>query len=86
MIGSQIIQSDCMVDEVRDWSKCRSPSRARRRHARGIRTRMEIRFVPSTRVLTIDDGRTLVMHPETYRQARAMLDNFAKEWSGWRGC
>ena len=72
----KVVLDDQLVDRVVDWSLCRSPSRSKRRHRRGIKTRMRIIAVPRKDIVSIDDGRVLVMHPETYRalEKRLALD------------
>lgn len=61
-LGSfRIVTNPHMV--VRDWSDCRSPSRAKRRLLRGFRQRVKISPDPNA----IQMGGTLVMHPETLR-------------------
>ena len=70
-LGTRIIESPFMVDTVEDWSGCRSIPRAKRRHAKGIRTRMRLIEVPKKCAYAMDQGRTLVMHPEMARLLRA---------------
>lgn len=45
--GSSFVETLQAVRVEEDWSGCRSPSRAKRRHAMGIRTRMVRRERPS---------------------------------------
>ena len=63
--GTRIIESRLMVNHVEDWSRVRSPGRARRRRAQGHRQNIVIREVPMPDAITIDGGRTLIMHPST---------------------
>lgn len=42
--GIEVVPVDIPPDEVIDWSGCRSPSRAKRRHARGIPQRIKIEY------------------------------------------
>jgi len=42
--GIDIVPHDIPPEEVIDWSGCRSPSRAKRRHARGIPQRIRIEY------------------------------------------
>lgn len=74
--ASRIVEDASLVDYVEDWSKVRSPSRARRRLRRGIRKSIPMKSVPNKTVYSIDNGRTLVMHPEV---ARAMERQIAKQ-------
>lgn len=70
--GIRIVESMAMVDYVEDWSKVRSPARARRRrhkHPQNIRTVA----VPKPDAVMIDGGRTLVMHPDTARRLRQQI-------------
>lgn len=43
-MGIPVETFDIPPEEVIDWSGCRSPSRARRRHARGIPQRIKIEY------------------------------------------
>ena len=73
--GCRIIEDLTLVDMVEDWSRVRSPSRARRRRKRGYRQNVVMRAVPKQEVYSLDGGRTLVMHPEV---ARVMERAFTK--------
>lgn len=42
--GIDIIPANLPLEEVIDWSGCRSPSRAKRRHAKGIPQRIRIEY------------------------------------------
>jgi len=70
--GVRIIEDITLTDMVEDWSKVRSPSRARRRLRQGHRQNIRFLQVPKKRAFSIDGGRTLIMHPEMARQLRAM--------------
>lgn len=65
--GVQIITDVNMVDSIEDWSDVRSPSRAKRRQARGFRQNIKIKIVPKKCVYAINGGRALVMHPDALR-------------------
>ncbi len=43
-MGIDIVPVDIPPEEVIDWSGCRSPSRAKRRHAKGIPQRIKIEY------------------------------------------
>ena len=43
-VGLPVETFDIPPEEVIDWSGCRSPSRAKRRHARGIPQRIKIEY------------------------------------------
>lgn len=62
MMGLRVIVDPTLLDTVEDWSKCRSPSRARRRWRRGIPQRMTLRLVPKPVVYRMGD--TIVGHPD----------------------
>lgn len=78
MLGEiRIVESLAMVDHVEDWSKVRSPGRARRRRKK-YRQNIQVVAVPKKDAVAIDGGRTLVMHPsvaiELRRQIGRQLD------------
>jgi hypothetical protein len=70
----RIVESFTMTESIEDWSKVRSPSRARRRQRYGHRQNVVMRQVPRKDAITIDGGRTYHMHPETAREFRRMMD------------
>jgi len=65
--GSRIVEDRNLVDYVEDWSKVRSPSRARRRLKRGFAQNIQMSAVARQQVYSLDGGRTLVMHPDVAR-------------------
>lgn len=66
MYGSvRIVESWLMVDRVEDWSRVRSPARARRRMKRGYRQNIDIIETPKKEAISMDGGQTLYMHPVT---------------------
>lgn len=69
--GVRIVEDPNMVDPVEDWSEVRSPSRAKRRKARGFRQRIKTVYVPKKTAYALDNGRMMVMHPEMRRQLEA---------------
>lgn len=75
-----IVESLLMVEKVEDWSKVRSPSRARRRLRQGHPQNIIIRHVPRKDAITMDGGITYHMHPETARACRQILDQFHENW------
>lgn len=81
--ASRIVEDASLVDYVDDWSLVRSPSRARRRLKRGFRQNIVTRAVPQKTVYSIDNGRTLVMHPEVARafgrQLAAQMDQLVEK-------
>lgn len=58
--GLPIIKSDYALKTIEDWSDCRSIPRAKRHHAKGIKTRMIERQVPAIIML---NGRAYA-HPK----------------------
>jgi hypothetical protein len=69
--GVRIIESVHMVDVVEDWSHVRSPSRAARRRKKH-RQNIRVLHVPKKEAVTMDAGRTLIMHPEIAREFRRL--------------
>ena len=59
----RVVLSELAMRRVQDWSGCRSPSRARRRLAKGYRQRMVERDVPAAFML---QG-ALIVHPALMR-------------------
>jgi hypothetical protein len=72
--GVRIIEDMKLVDMVEDWSRVRSPSRAERRRRHGHHQNIVIRAVPKKEGYSIDGGRTIIMHPETARLFRTMIN------------
>jgi hypothetical protein len=70
--GVRIIETLHMVDMVEDWSRVRSPGRARRRRKYGYPQNIRMRAVPKPDGISTDGGRTVYMHPETARLLRAL--------------
>jgi hypothetical protein len=77
--------SEMMVDHIEDWSGCRSPARAKRRHRRGFKQRMVIRAIPMKRA--IQHGDVIWMHPEALRAIQEVMtpkmDEALKQASEW---
>lgn len=69
-----IRESLLMVESIEDWSRVRSPSRARRRLRLGYPQNIAIRHVPRKDAITMDGGRTYTMHPETAREFCRIFD------------
>lgn len=65
MFGMKVICSRLAVSVEEDWSRCRSPSRSKRRRAQGIKTRVVITEKPVVLVL---DGNKMVVHPSIYQK------------------
>lgn len=71
MIGMKIIEDRNTVESVEDWSRVRSPSRARRRLRYGHKQNIDIKHVPRKEAFKIGD--TLVMHPIMAAEMRRQL-------------
>lgn len=69
--GLRIIRDINMTDTVEDWSRVRSPGRARRRRKLGYPQNIVYRRVPKKDLFRIGD--TLVGHPETIKAFYAMV-------------
>ena len=69
----KIIESIHMTEPFEDWSRVRSPGRARRRLRLGYRQNIVHRKVPRKDAVSMDGGRTYVMHPETVKEFYRML-------------
>jgi hypothetical protein len=67
--GLRIAESFDMVDQIEDWSGCRSRARAERRRKRGFPQRVVTRWVPKKDGLMING--VLYVHPEMARQLRS---------------
>lgn len=65
-----IIEDINLVDITEDWSRVRSPGRARRRRRYGYPQNIKIIAVPKKDAYSIDGGRTMIMHPEMARQLK----------------
>lgn len=71
-MGLDIVETSTAESVEQDWSGCRSPSRAKRRHARGIRTRMTEKRTPAA----FRFGNKLYVHP---RIAAELRNAFARD-------
>lgn len=70
--GMRIIEDASLTDPYEDWSRVRSPGRARRRMKRGHRQNVVIRYRPMEVAYRV--GNAFVMHP-------AMADLLRKQCS-----
>lgn len=68
----RFIESLDMTDDVEDWSRVRSPSRAERRRRRGHQQAIVIHKVPKRYAITTD-GQTFIAHPLFVREVRAQM-------------
>lgn len=69
--GSRIVEDATMIEPVgEDWSRVRSPGRARRRR-RKHRQNIQIIYAPKKEIYSIQNGEVLVMHPHVAEQLRA---------------
>lgn len=76
IIGLRIITDINMTETVEDWSRVRSPGRARRRRKLGYRQNIEWRTVPRKDAFRI--GNDLVMHPEAKKAFERLMQEQAK--------
>lgn len=67
--GIEIVESVHATELVQDWSECRSPSRSKRRHRQGIRTRLKEYRKPACYMM----GDVMVAHPEFIKEMRKKL-------------
>jgi hypothetical protein len=74
--GCRIFQADHMVKQVEDWSRVRSPSRARRRMRQGHKQNVRTITVPDPAIVQI--GNNFYMHPETYRKLEEQTSKHLK--------
>lgn len=74
MMGTKIVQHSLATKLVEDWSACRSPGRAKRRHRLGHPQHMVVRRVPASFVL----HGVMYLHPEIYSR---LIERVAKQHS-----
>lgn len=79
--GLRVVANPNMTIVVEDWSRVRSPSRAKRRMKRGFAQNVVRRVEPDPTVVKM--GNTLVMHPDTMRALRAKLQNDPTASKNW---
>jgi hypothetical protein len=82
MFGVKLITSGLMVMTSEDWSRVRSPSRARRRMSRGHRQNIEIKSVPRRDAISLDGGSSYFVHPSVYDEIRNLFEVFSNKWGG----
>lgn len=82
--GIRIIEDWKMTDAVEDWSRVRSPSRAERRRRQGHRQNIRTTLVPKPDAVSIDGGRTFVMHPETAKEFYRKMERINQQRSEGR--
>lgn len=77
MFGAlDIFENICLtVPGPEDWSRVRSPGRARRRRRRGFRQNIVVPQLPDPQIYKI--GHQLIMHPEMARKLRAAVRDTA---------
>lgn len=66
VFGLNVVSNELCYREEHDWSACRSPSRSKRRHARGIKTRVRVFHKPVAYL----QGNTLHAHPAMVAQLK----------------
>lgn len=77
----RIVESLHMVESVEDWSRVRSPSRAERRRRQGHRQNIDVRLVPRKDAITIDGGRSYMVHPTVAKEMQRILGDFHEKWT-----
>lgn len=70
----RVITNNMLVEDAEDWSRVRSPSRARRRMKQGHPQNVRIIQVPSRKVIHDRQRNVMYCHPELYRQVHAHLE------------
>jgi hypothetical protein len=71
--GVRIVKDIHMTDVVEDWSRVRSPSRARRRLRYGHPQNVVFRNVPKKDVFYLEGGNVIVGHPETIAELERLM-------------
>ena len=66
----KLMINDLLVEEYEDWSRVRSPSRAKRRMRSGHRQNVDIKQRPSSRVIHDKVNNVMYCHSETYKRMR----------------
>lgn len=72
-MGVRVLFDSALVDIVEDWSQCRSPGRARRRHRQGFKTRRRLIGVPKKEIFRMPNA--LVMHPDIYPEFQRAIEH-----------
>lgn len=68
----RIVEDDRLLDYVgEDWSKVRSPGRAKRRRKRGFKQNIKAMYAPKKEAYRV--GNTLYMHPAMAAEARKLV-------------
>lgn len=78
-MGMKVIVDDNLTETVEDWSKVRSPSRAKRRMKRGFSQNVVYRKIPSDKIIVMNEplwgslspskaSGVIYMHSEKFRQ------------------
>lgn len=70
----RIMTNKLLTEEVEDWSRVRSPSRARRRMKQGHRQNVRIVTVPSKKVIHDRERNIMYCHPDLYRQIQEHVE------------
>lgn len=71
--GMPLVKSLAMTETVEDWSKVRSPSRARRRMKYGHRQNVVYRQVPRKDFIEFEGK--IIGHPETIKELFRQAEN-----------
>ncbi len=80
---SRIIENPLLtIPGPEDWSRVRSPSRARRRRRRGHRQNIVSTKLPDPKFYMLDDH-TMTCHPVMAAKFRAALEEKHREIGAW---
>jgi len=76
----RFVESPHMVEPepLEDWSRVRSWSRAKRRRKQGYRQNIKLYYPPRKDMITVDGGKTYLVHPETLRAIREHIREQAR--------
>lgn len=69
--GLRVVETITMTHTIEDWSRVRSPARARRRRKRGFSQNIIVRQVPRPDCVVMNG--TIYIHPETMTRLRKHL-------------
>lgn len=72
--GTKISINDQLMSEtIEDWSKIRSPSRAKRRMKRGYKQNISFKIIPKEDIIVLKDQNLMVMHSQTLNKLQTEI-------------
>lgn len=71
-MGMRFVASYSMTESVEDWSRVRSPARARRRMRRGFPQNVVVRIAPRKDILVLNG--VAYVHPDTFARLKATVE------------